>query len=228
MFLGESGVTVPDPFFGGEGPDRAGCVRCGACMVGCRHNAKNTLVKNYLYFAERGASTILPERTVTDVRPRGARDGSEGYGVTHERTGAWVRRGRERLTAGGVVVAAGALGTNRLLFSCKLRGSLPRVSDRLGYLVRTNSESMLAVTAPDDKRDFSGGVAITSSIYPDPDTHIETVTYGKGADSQSLLFALMTEAGGRGTQPLHLLLNMLRHPRTRCARCGSRPGLVER
>ena len=112
------------------------------------------------------------------------------------------------------MVAAGALGTNRLLFSCKLRGSLPRVSDRLGYLVRTNSESILAVTAKDDPRDFTRGVAITSSIYPDPDTHIETVTYGKGADSQSLLFALMTEAGSRGTQPLHLLLNMLRHPRT--------------
>jgi cholesterol oxidase len=89
---------------------------------------------------------------------------------------------------------------------------LPNISDRLGYLVRTNSESILAVTARDDDRDFTRGVAITSSIYPDPDTHIEPVTYGKGADSQSLLFALMTEAGGRGTQPLHLMANMLRHP----------------
>ena len=183
-------------------------------MVGCRYGAKNTLVKNYLHLAERRGVRILPERTVTDMRPRGASDGSGGYVVTHERTGAWVRRGREQLTARGVVVAAGALGTNRLLFSSKLRGSLPHISDRLGYLVRTNSESILAVTANDDTRNFTGGVAITSSIYPDPDTHIEPVTYGKGADSQSLLFALMTEAGGRGTQPLHLLLNMLRHPRT--------------
>jgi cholesterol oxidase len=94
----------------------------------------------------------------------------------------------------------------------KLRGSLPNVSDRLGYLVRTNSESILAVTARDDERDFTRGVAITSSIYPDPDTHIEPVTYGKGADSQSLLFALMTEAGGRGTQPLHVVANMVCHP----------------
>lgn len=213
VLLGEPGTTVPDPYFGGEGPERAGCIRCGSCMVGCRHNAKNTLVKNYLHFAERRGVEILPERTVVDIRPRDAADGSDGYTVTHERSGAWVRRDRQRLSARGVVVAAGPLGTNKLLFSCKLRGSLPRVSDRLGHLVRTNSESILAVTAPDDARDFTRAVAITSSIYPDPDTHIEPVTYGRGADSQSLLFSLMTEAGTRRNQPLQLVLNMLRHPR---------------
>jgi cholesterol oxidase len=212
VVLGEPGATVPDPYFGGEGPERAGCIRCGSCMVGCRHNAKNTLVKNYLYFAERRGVEILPERTVVDIRPRGAADGSDGYTVCHERSGASVRRDRQRLSARGVVVAAGPLGTNKLLFSCKLRGSLPQVSDRLGHLVRTNSESILTVTAPNDARDFTRAVAITSSVYPDPDTHIETVTYGRGADSQSLLFSLMTESGTRRTQPLHLVLNMLRHP----------------
>lgn len=212
VFLGEAGKTVPDPFFGGEGPDRTGCVRCAECMIGCRHGAKNTLVKNYLHFAERHGVLIRPERTVSDIRPLGAADGSDGYEVTHERSGAWVRRDRQRLTARGVVVSAGALGTNRLLFGCKLRGSLPKISDRLGYLVRTNSESILAVTAADDERDFTNGIAITSSIYPDPDTHIEPVTYGKGADSQSLLYALMTEKGGRGNQPLYLLANIVRHP----------------
>jgi cholesterol oxidase len=111
-----------------------------------------------------------------------------------------------------VVLAAGPLGTNRLLFRCKLGGSLPNVSDKLGHLVRTNSESILAVTAPDDANDFTRGVAITSSIYPDPDTHIEPVTYGSGGDSQSLLFTLMCEAGKRGTQPLHFLVNIARHP----------------
>jgi cholesterol oxidase len=181
-------------------------------MIGCRYGAKNTLVKNYLYFAERLGVQIVPERTVTDIKPLGSADSSDGYAVTHERSGAWLGRDRQRLTARGVIVSAGALGTNKLLFSCKLRGSLPSISDRLGYLVRTNSESILAVTAPDDSRDFSKAVAITSSIYPDPDTHIEPVTYGKGADSQSLLYALMTEKGGRGNQPLHLIANMARHP----------------
>ena len=212
VYLGEPGKRVADPFFGGVGPERTGCVRCGSCMVGCRHGAKNTLVKNYLWFAERLGVRIFPERTAIDVRPIGARDGSEGYTVTHEQSGAWARRDKQRLTARGVVLAAGPLGTNRLLFRCKLAGSLPNISDRLGHLVRTNSESILAVTAPDDADDFTRGVAITSSIYPDPDTHVEPVTYGRNGDSQSLLFTLMTEAGRRGTQPLHFVANVARHP----------------
>ena len=222
VFLGEPGQRVPDPYFGGAGPERTGCVRCGSCMVGCRHGAKNTLMKNYLWFAERLGVKILPERTVVDVAPRGPRDGSEGYTVTHERSGSWLLRDSKRLTARGVVLAAGPLGTNRLLFRCKLAGSLPAVSDRLGHVVRTNSESILAVTAPDDARDFTRGIAITSSIYPDPDTHIEPVTYGKAGDSQGILFTLMCEAGKRGTQPLHFLLNVARHPRAAWNACRVR------
>jgi cholesterol oxidase len=216
VFLGDPGVTVADPFFGGEGPARTGCIRCGECMVGCRHGAKNTLRKNYLWFAERLGVKIWPERTVTDVRPldRASADGSEGYEVTHERSGRWIRRDREQLRARGVVVAAGALGTNRLLQRCKLAGSLPKLSDRLGYLVRTNSESIMAVTAPkNDPRDFTKGVAITSSLYTDADTHIEVVTYGRGGDSQSLLFNMMVQAGERGTRPLHFVASALRNPR---------------
>ncbi len=94
MYFGEEGVTVPDPFFGGEGPERTGCIRCGECMVGCRHGAKNTLVKNYLWFAERLGVRVEPERTVTDIRPLGAADGSDGYLVTSERSGAWLRKQR--------------------------------------------------------------------------------------------------------------------------------------
>jgi cholesterol oxidase len=214
VYLGEPGVVVEDPYFGGEGPARRGCLRCGSCMVGCRHGAKNTLVKNYLWFAERLGVTILPERTVTDIAPLGLGDGSDGYEVTHQRSGAIARYDWQSLRARGVVVAAGALGTNRLLQRCKLNGSLPALSDRLGYLVRTNSESIMAVTAPpDDPRDFTKSIAITSSIYTDADTHIEVVTYGAGGDSQSLLFNMMVEAGKRGTKPLFFLLATFRHPK---------------
>ena len=111
VYLGEEGKTVPDPFFGGQGPARTGCVRCGRCMIGCQYGAKNTLVKNYLYLAERRGARVMPERTVCDIRPLRARDGSDGYVVTHERSGAWLRRDRRRVTARGVIVAAGALGT---------------------------------------------------------------------------------------------------------------------
>ena len=183
-------------------------------MVGCRYNAKNTLVKNYLWFAEKLGVEILPERQVTDVRPipGGAADGADGYEVTSERSGSWVRKRRSTVTAGGVVIAAGALGTNKLLANCRHHGSLPEVSDRLGELVRTNSESINAVTAPGDERDFAKSVAISSSIYPDPDTHIEVVTYGRRADSMSYLFTLLTGQGTKLTRPVFWLGQMLRHP----------------
>jgi cholesterol oxidase len=212
VFFGEPGREVPDPYFGGEGPARAGCLRCGSCMVGCRYNAKNTLVKNYLWFAEGLGADVVPERQVTEVRPLGGADGSGGYAVTSVRPGAWARKARQTMTAKGVVVAAGALGTNQLLADCKRRGALPRLSERLGHVVRTNSESVQAVTARDDRRDFAKSVAITSSIYPDPDTHIEVVTYGKGGDAMSRLFTLLTGEGTRMTRPLHWIAAILRHP----------------
>ena len=211
VFLGEPGKTVPDPYFDGEGPERTGCLRCGRCMVGCPHGAKNTLVKNYLYFAERAGVEVMPERTVLDIKPLDE-DGSAGYAVTSERSGAWARRGRRALTARGVVVAAGALGTNRLLQACKLNGSLPNLSPRLGELVRTNSEAILAVTLPEDAPDVMRRVAITGSIYPDPHTHIETVVYGDAGDGISGLFTLLTGAGTPVTRPLKLAGAAVRHP----------------
>jgi cholesterol oxidase len=212
VFFDEPGKRVPDPYFGGEGPDRTGCNRCGSCMVGCRHGAKNTLVKNYLWFAEKLGVEIQPERQVTEIRPLGAADGSDGYAVSAERSGSWFHRERRTLTAKGVVVAAGALGTNQLLANCKHGGALPRISEALGAVVRTNSESIQAVTAPDDERDFSRSVAITSSIYPDPDTHVEVVTYGKAGDAMSGTFTAMTGAGTKLTRPLMWLAAMLRNP----------------
>lgn len=212
IYFGPEGEEVDDPYFGGEGPRRTGCVRCGQCMVGCRYGAKNTLRKNYLWFAEKLGVQVQSERTVVDIKPLGGSDGAGGYELVTERSGAWVRKQRRTIRARGIVIAAGALGTNKLLRNCKQSGSLPRISDRLGHLVRTNSESILAVTAPDDERDFTETVAITSSIYPDPDTHIEVVTYGGGGDSMSLLFTLLTGKGTRFTRPVLWLGQVLRHP----------------
>jgi cholesterol oxidase len=211
-FGDEPGKTVPDPFFDGAGPDRTGCIRCGRCMVGCPHNAKNTLVKNYLWLAERLGVRIDAERTVVDVRPLGAEDGSDGYEVTHVRSGAWFRKQRTTIRTRGVVLAAGAVGTNLLLRRCKERGSLPRVSERLGTKVRTNSEALLAVTATRGGYNFADSVAISSSIYPDADTHVENVTYGRAGDAMALLFTLLTENGTRLTRPLRWLGQLVRHP----------------
>ncbi len=214
VYFGEPGVTVSDPFFGGEGPDRTGCRLCGRCMVGCPHGAKNTLVKNYLYFAERRGARVMPERTVVDIRPLGGTDGAEGYEVESVRSGAWLRKDRRVLRARGVVVAAGPLGTNKLLQRCRLNGSLGRISTRLGELVRTNSESILTVTVPEDyPDDLIKRVAITSSIYPDPHTHIETVTYGDDGNSMHRLYTLLVGDGTRLTRPLKLIGQSLLHPK---------------
>ncbi len=213
VYQDNPGQTVPDPFFGGEGPDRTGCLQCGRCMVGCPHGAKNTLVKNYLWLAERRGVRIDAERTVTEVRPLGATDGSDGYAITSEHSGLLPGRGKRTITARGVVFAAGPLGTNKLLQRCRLGGALPKISARLGELVRTNSEMILAVTVPEDyPEDLTKRVAITSSIYPDAHTHIETVTYGKAGDSMSTLYTLLVGDGTKVTRPLKLLGQIARHP----------------
>jgi cholesterol oxidase len=213
-FGDEPGKTVADPFFGGEGPDRTGCMRCGRCMVGCPHGAKNTLVKNYLWLAENRGVEVTADRTVTEIRPLVAADGSDGYAVTSERSGFRSGRDRQILRARGVIVAAGPLGTNKLLQRCRLGGALPRISNRLGELVRTNSEMILAVTVPEDyPDDLTKRVAISGSIYPDPHTHIETVSYGTAGDSMHLLYTLMVGDGTRATRPLKLLAQIIRHPR---------------
>jgi cholesterol oxidase len=185
------GERVADPYFGGAGPDRNTCLGCGECMTGCRHNAKNTLVKNYLYLAEKLGARVHELTTVENVRPL---DGG-GYAVDVRFTKAKVRRKavRRTLTAEQVVFSASALGTQRLLFRMRDEGHLPKLSNRLGYLSRTNSESILGAIAPDTKVDYSQGVAITSSFHPDDDTHIEPVRYGKGSNVMSLLQTVLTD-----------------------------------
>jgi cholesterol oxidase len=214
------GAEVPDPFFGGAGPSRRTCLECGACMTGCRHHAKNTLTKNYLYLAEQAGAVVMPERTVVAVRPRGGGGSggdAGGYVVETERTGAWrSRRTRSSVTARQVVFAAGAYGTQRLLHQLKATGVLPGLSDRLGTLTRTNSESLVGAISWRRDVDFTRGVAITSSFHPDPDTHIEPVRYGKGSNVMGLLGTVLTdgpsEETGRMPRQVRWLGEMARHP----------------
>ncbi|MCZ8381125.1 GMC family oxidoreductase [Mycobacterium sp. CPCC 205372] len=212
VFFGEPGKTVPDPYFGGAGPDRTGCTRCGSCMVGCRTGAVNSLTRNYLWFAERNGVQILPEHHVVDVTPLGNPDGSDGYRITTENPRGARHRRRSTYTARGLVFAAGALGTNELLANCKHGGSLPRISDRLGQLVRTNSESVLTVLLPEDRESWRD-VTASSSVQVDADTNIEMLTYGPRADMYSLLYTVLVGDGSRITRPLKWLAAIARHPR---------------
>lgn len=186
------GTAVPDPYFGGVGPARTSCLHCGACMTGCRHNAKNTLPKNYLGLAEAAGATVVAERTVTDVRPHGGGAGS-GWAVTSVRTGRVLRRDARTTTARHVVLAAGALGTQRLLHRLRAAGTLPDLSPRLGHLTRTNSEAILAMRSRAADADFTQGVAITSSVHLDDHTHVEPVRYGPGSNLLALLGATLTD-----------------------------------
>ena len=176
VYFGEPNKTVPDPYFDGEGPDRVGCTFCGACMTGCRVGAKNTLVKNYLYLAEKNGAEVLPETEVTGVRPLD--DG--GYQIDTRPT--FGKGDAKAFTADRVILAGGVMGTMPLLLHMKeLASGLPRLSDRVGDFVRSNSESLIAVLSPKKGTNFSKGVAITSILHTDEHSHLEPVRYGAGS-----------------------------------------------
>lgn len=208
VFFGdEPGKTVPDPFFGGEGPERTGCTMCGGCMVGCRVGAKNTLDQNYLYLAEKRGAVIRPETRVTDVTPL---DGG-GYELTLERTtGLFGETSKLRVRA--VVVSAGSYGTVNLLMRCKERGSLPKLSESLGHYLRTNSEALLGVRSRKPDVDYSRGIAITSGVFVDDKTHIEVVRYPAGSDALAPLATVLTEGGGSIPRWLRWIGTVIRHP----------------
>ncbi len=210
VYFGPPGERVADPYFGGVGPERTGCTECGACMTGCRVGAKNTLMKNYLYLAEQRGARVVPMTTVTGVRPRG--DGT--MEVDLRRTGTVSRRFTHTITAGDVVLAAGTWGTQRLLHEMRDTGALPGLSDRLGELTRTNSESIVgaARTSVHPEHDYSRGVAITSSIHPDENTHIEAVRYGKGSNAMSLLQTVATDGSSPVPRWKQALRFAVRHP----------------
>lgn len=211
VWFGKPGERTTDPFFGGEGPDRTGCTLCGNCMVGCRVGAKNTLMKNYLALAERRGVSIEALRTVSEVRelPGG------GFAVTTQRSGAWFRHGRRTVTAEQVVLAGGTWGTQQLLHRMKASGALPRVSDALGRLTRTNSEALdgAVATAVPESLDLARGIAITTSFHVDDRTHVENVRYGPGSNLMGALATVLVPGDrGLGARLGSLVRQVLRSP----------------
>ncbi|MBW1596963.1 GMC family oxidoreductase N-terminal domain-containing protein [Streptomyces sp. JJ38] len=214
------GETVPDPYFGGVGPSRTACTECGECMTGCRHGAKNTLNENYLHLAQRAGAVVHPMTTVTAV----TEDGEGGHAVTVVPTDQRRRRKAKPrvLRARQVVIAAGTYGTQTLLHRMRDEGLLPRLSHRLGELTRTNSEGLVgAQTAgmryrrkwgKDATLDFTRGVAITSSVHPDANTHIEPVRYGKGSNAMGFMTTLAVRHNSRLPRALGHVLTYLKHP----------------
>ena len=215
VFFGEENTTIPDPYFGGEGPARTGCNFCGGCMVGCRYNAKNTLPKNYLYFAEKNGAKVIPEVKARDIQPlpAGQTDGAR-YEVIYSSSTAFFMRPKSRVRARNVIVSAGTIGTLELLFHCReITKSLTQISPRLGERVRTNSENILGVTARGRDVDFSKGIAITSIFSADEVTRVEPVRYSDGASFIRAMTAPLIEgADSIAGRMFKTLWEIIRHP----------------
>jgi cholesterol oxidase len=215
VFFGPEGKEVPDPYFGGEGPPRRGCDYCGGCMVGCRNNGKNSLDKNYLYFAEKRGTEIRPEAEVTDIRPlpAGQPDGAR-YEVVYRRSTAWLPKPKRKVRTRNVVLSGGVLGTVKLLFQCRdVSRSLPNISQRLGDMVRTNSEALLGISSRKRNVDYSKGIAITSIFHADDVTCIEPVRYPDGSGFILLLAGPLIDRSENALLRLATFLGQIvRHP----------------
>jgi len=208
VWFGEPGERVADPYFGGEGPDKVGCTHCGSCMVGCKVGAKNTLDRNYLYLAEKNGAVVHPDTQVTDLEPLTG----GGWRISTDRPGAVVRHRPRTFTAERVVLSAGVLGTVKLLLRLRDEGRLPALSDRLGEVVRTNSEAIVGASARVAMPELTKGVAITSSIHPDAQTHIEPVRYPPRSNAMGLLTTVLVDGGGRVPRQARFAAKVVRHP----------------
>lgn len=208
IYFGTPDKKVPDPYFRGQGPERSGCTLCGGCMVGCRHGAKNTLSKNYLYFAKKWGADVYSMLEVDKISPLNP----TGYKITTRKSGGVLRSSGPEFQSQRVIVAAGVLGTISLLLRNRdYYQTLPHISDHLGYEVKTNGESLLGMTSTLSNIDFSRGIAIGASINLDHETKMETVRYSKGSGVMSLLAVPLTGPGNILIRPLKLLINYLRH-----------------
>ncbi|MGW8314674.1 MAG: GMC oxidoreductase [Bacteroidales bacterium] len=210
IFFGEPEKEVPDPYFSGKGPSRKGCTFCGACMTGCRYDAKNTLDKNYLYLAEKQGAEVLARKRVVSVRDLDRSGGEEGYLITFADATGLFRR-RATVTAKGVILAGGVLGTVRLLPDMKQK-HLPGLSNRIGDHIRTNNESLVLVHSHRNEKDFSKGVAIGSIFPPDGDTHVEAVRYGNGSGFWKTVGVPLIGGGGFFRRMINLAGNFVKHP----------------
>jgi cholesterol oxidase len=206
IFFGTPDKTVPDPYFGGKGPERTGCTFCGSCMIGCPVGAKNTLDRNYLYLAEGLGAYVIPETEVIGVKPYAG-----GYEIiTRKSTGS--RQPEKTYRAGRVVFSGGVMGSVKLLLKCRQEGLLPNISNQLGNYIRTNSEALLGVKSNDKTVDWNDQIAITSGIYADDTTHIEMVRLNKGSDLLFGLLTLLTDGGGGIPRVFRFLGNIVSHP----------------
>ncbi|MDH4224934.1 MAG: GMC oxidoreductase [Deltaproteobacteria bacterium] len=214
IYFGSPGIEEPDPYLDGAGPSRSGCTFCGACMIGCRHNAKNTLDKNYLHLAQKKGAAIQARKEVVSISPLDGGEGRTGYRVVLRRADSlwgrfWGRR--QVLTAKGVVLAGGVTGTMPLLLKLQKKG-LPRISPRLGCGVRTNQEGFRLVTTPNRRRDFSKGVAIGSRIRVDDQSYLEAVRYPSGSGFWRLSMSPAQSDGRLWVRLVNLVWDHIRHP----------------
>lgn len=206
VYFGEPGKTVSDPYFGGKGPDRTGCIHCGECMTGCRRDAKNTLDKNYLYLAQQLGAKILAEHEVSDVKPIDNPDGSDGYSI-YFKSG----NNKKEVQTKGVIFAGGVMGTIPLLLKIKER-SLPYLSERLGYQVSTNNEALINVTSADSHQDFTKGIAIGSILHTDENSHLEPTRYGHGSGFFKMLMLPMAHGSNLFIRFFKIIWELLKSP----------------
>ncbi|MEX0987641.1 MAG: GMC family oxidoreductase [Bacteroidales bacterium] len=211
VYFGEAEKEVSDPYFGGEGPRREGCRFCGACMTGCRYNAKNTLDKNYLYLARNKGVTVISESRVKIVKPIGRPDGSDGYEIIWKRSTGILCARRKKAISRGVVFSGGVLGTVRLMLDLKRR-HLPGLSDRVGDHIRTNNESLVLVHSKEKDKDFSKGIAIGSIFPPDQNTHLEAVRYGSGSGFWKMMGVPLTQGSSMLVRMGKLFIQLITKP----------------
>ena len=210
VYFGEEGKKVEDPYFNGEGPTRTGCNFCGGCMTGCRHNAKNTLDKNYLYFAQKKGAKIEAESEVIDVVPTLSKDGKDGYSVTIK-SSTKIFSKKKKLTTKGVVFSGGVLGTIKLTLKLKKK-SLPLFSDKLGDNIRTNNETLISVSSLDKGKDLSKGVAIGSLLHTDENSHLEIVRYARGSGFWRLLHLPLATGKNTFVRLINMFYKIIKSP----------------